>query len=79
MDLAVVGPNAGKRIYVAPRGPFPTTVAHAADGSCPGQGIVTLSPKGERGDLTQVLPTSIANFNATKNISDPHAAIIRLK
>lgn len=79
VDLAVVGPHAGKRIYVALRGPFPTTVAHAADGSCPGLGIVTLSPKGDRGELTQVLPASITNFTGTKNISDPHAAIIRLK
>ena len=79
VDLAIVGPHAGQRIYVALRGPFPTTVAHAAAGSCPGLGIVTLSSKGDTGELTQVLPTFIRNFTNDKNLSDPHAAIIRLK
>lgn len=78
-DLSVAGQTKGKRIYVALRGPFPLTVSHAADGSCPGLGIVTLSPNQTSGTLTQVLPTTVLDAEGSKNLSDPHAAIVRLK
>ncbi|MBM4254735.1 MAG: hypothetical protein FJ147_02430 [Deltaproteobacteria bacterium] len=78
-DLSVGGVPDGKRIYVALRGPFPLTVAHAADGSCPGLDIITLSANRKRGALTHVLPTTVLNFGATRNLSDPHAAIVRIK
>jgi len=67
------------RIYVALRGPVPLTVTHAAEGSCPGLGIVTLSEGGRTGQLTHVLPTTTPNFAGTVNLSDPHAAVVRMK
>lgn len=78
-DLSPGGAPDGGRIYVALRGPFPLTVSHAADGSCPGLGIITLSPNRKSGELTHVLPTTVLNFNADRNLSDPHAAVVRLK
>ncbi|SDH89804.1 hypothetical protein [Nitrosomonas sp. Nm132] len=78
-DFSVAGQTKGRRIYVALRGPFPLTVSHAADGSCPGLGIITLSPNLTSGTLTQVLPTTVLDVGGSKNLSDPHAAIIRLK
>lgn len=78
-DLSVAGIPDGGRIYVALRGPFPLTVSHAASGSCPGLGIITLSPNRKSGTLTHVLPTTVLNFTKTKNLSDPHAAIVRMK
>jgi hypothetical protein len=78
-DLSVGGVPDGGRIYVALRGPFPLTIAHAAEGSCPGLGIITLSPNRKSGQLTHVLPTTVWNFDRTKNLSDPHAAIVRIK
>lgn len=78
-DLSVAGQSEGKRIYVALRGPFPLTISHAADGSCPGLGIITLSPNLTSGTLDHVLPTTILDMEGTKNLSDPHAAIVRLK
>lgn len=78
-DLSPGGVPHGRRIYVALRGPFPLTVAHAADGSCPGLGIIRLSANDRSGALTRVLPTMVSNFDGTRNNSDPHAAIVRLK
>jgi len=54
-------------------------VTHAAVGSCPGLGIVELQQDGRRGILTHVLPTFHANFAGTRNLSDPHGAVVRLK
>jgi hypothetical protein len=78
-DLSVARAPDGGRIYIALRGPFPLTVAHAADGSCPGLGIVTLSPDRRSGELTHVLDTSVLDFAGARNLSDPHAAVVRLK
>lgn len=78
-DLSVAGQTKGKRIYIALRGPFPLTVSHAADGSCPGLGIITLSSDLQSGALTHVLPTIILDVEKSKNLSDPHAAIVRVK
>lgn len=78
-DLSLGGVPNGGRIYVALRGPFPLTVSHAANGSCPGLGIITLSPNRKNGELTDVLPTTVLNFAGDQNLSDPHAAIVRIK
>lgn len=78
-DLGDLSVASGRRIYVALRGPFPLTVSHAADGSCPGLGIVTLSPDRKSGKLSHVLPTTVMGSDATKNLSDPHAVVVRLK
>ncbi|WP_137894869.1 hypothetical protein [Ramlibacter sp. 2FC] len=67
------------RIYVALRGPAPLTVSHAADGSCPGLGIVTLSSDLKSGKLSHVLPTTVLGTDGTKNLSDPHAVVVRRK
>lgn len=66
-------------IYVALRGPFPLSVSHAAQGSCPGLGIVKISQGGRHGRLVGVLPTSHLNYAGTMNISDPHGASVRIK
>lgn len=71
--------NNGDKIYVALRGPHPLTIAHAAAGSCPGLGIITLSPNKKSGELTNVLPSMIMSGDSTKNLSDPHGAIVRKK
>ena len=78
-DLSPGGRPDGGRIYVALRGPFPLTVAHAASGSCPGLGIVSLSANRRSGTLTGALGTSVLDFTGTRNLSDPHAAVVRLK
>ncbi|RCJ16168.1 hypothetical protein A6S26_33895 [Nostoc sp. ATCC 43529] len=71
--------NNGDKIYVALRGPNPLTIAHAAAGSCPGLGIIKLSPNNKSGELTNVLPTMIISGDSMKNLSDPHGAIVRQK
>ncbi len=78
-DLAFSDGPKGNRIYVALRGPFPLTVSHAADGSCPGLGIIDLSPNRRSGSLTAVMDTTVLNADRSKNLSDPHAAIVRRK
>ncbi len=77
-DLLDLSPD-GSRIFVSTRGPKPLSVSHAAAGSCPGLGIVTLSADGKKGVLTSVIPTTWLNFPGTTNISDPHAVIVRMK
>jgi hypothetical protein len=77
-DLLDIAPE-GNRIYVVLRGPFPLTVAHAAQGSRPGLGIIQVSEGGKQGELIGVLPTFHANHAADKNTSDPHAATVRRK
>lgn len=79
LDLSVASAPDGGRLYVGNRGPFPLTIAHAATGSCPGLGIVTLSPNRKSGSLGFNLGTTWLDFTGTKNISDPHAAIVRVK
>lgn len=78
-DLSPGGGPKGDRIYVALRGPFPLTVSHAADGSCPGLGIIDLSPNRRSGSLTAVMDTTVLNADGSRNLSDPHAAIVRRK
>lgn len=76
-DLLDISPR-GDRFYVALRGPFPLTIAHAAAGSCPGLGIVKIKGSGRRGALQYTLPTTWLNFDGTKNISDPHGSAVRV-
>jgi hypothetical protein len=45
----------GKYLVVALRGPVPASVLHAAQGSCPGVGIIRLLSNGKRGKLATVL------------------------
>ncbi len=77
-DLAHLSLN-GSKIYVALRGPNPLSVSHAAVGSCPGLGIITLSRNQKSGQLTHVLSTMITSGDSTKNLSDPHDAAVRIK
>lgn len=77
-DLLDLSPH-GNRFYVALRGPNPLSVAHAASGSCPGLGVVELAADGKTGKLTHVINTNWMDNAGTTNISDPHAAIVRLK
>jgi hypothetical protein len=78
-DLSPGGLPEGGRMYVALRGPYPLSVSHAAQGSCPGLGIITLSADRRSGELTHVLDTSVDDFTASKNLSDPHAVVVRRK
>ncbi len=78
-DLSPSNGQTGGRIYVALRGPFPLTISHAADGSCPGLGIIDLSSSRRSGSLTAVMDTTVLNADGSRNLSDPHAAIVRKK
>ena len=78
-DHAEVTPD-GRMIVVSFRGPLPATVKHAGLGSCSGIGLVTLSGDGgSTGKLTQVFRTFIPDATGTRNLSDIHAAVIRIK
>ena len=76
-DLVDISPD-GKYIVVALRGPHPVTAGHAAVGSCTGFGVVTLDETGTTGELTHVFRTFLSDATGTKNLSDIHAAAIRL-
>jgi hypothetical protein len=75
-DLGDVAPD-GQTIYMALRGPFPLTISHAAAGSCPGLGIIRKDPLTQGWTLASVLPTSVMDYTGAKNLSDPHAVIVR--
>ncbi len=78
-DLVDITPN-GRMIVVAFRGSTPITVKHAALGSCPGFGVVTLSGDGgSTGTLTHVFRTFLSDATGTRNLSDIHAAAVRIK
>lgn len=53
-DLLDATPD-GKYLMVALRGPRPVSVGHAAQGSCPGVGVIELSDDGANGRLVGVL------------------------
>jgi len=53
-DLLEITPD-GKYLMIAFRGPNPVTVAHSAQGSCPGVGIVEVTEGGESGRIVDVL------------------------
>ena len=88
-DLMGVTPD-GKYLVVALRGPAPVTVTHAAQGSCPGVGIIGLQNGGASGSLVAVLRTyntlddaAAAQVGGTDYVgaerSDPHGASARSK
>ena len=77
-DLVDVTPD-GRMIVVSFRGSNPITVKHAALGSCPGFGVVTLSDDGATGALTHVFRTFLPDATGTRNLSDIHAAAVRIK
>jgi hypothetical protein len=56
-DLMDTTPD-GKYLVVALRGPVPASVLHAAQGSCPGVGMIRLLDGGLRGKLATVLRSS---------------------
>ena len=69
----------GSRLIVAFRGSNPVTVKHAALGNCPGFGVVTLDGDESQGELTHVFRTFLSDATGTRNLSDIHTAIVRLK
>ena len=88
-DLMDTTPD-GKYLVVALRGPIPVSVTHAAQGSCPGVGIIEVLDGGESGRLAGVLRTT--NTVDTSDIeapgghpytgnehSDVHGAAVRMK
>ena len=78
-DLVDISPD-GRIIVVAFRGSNPITVKHAALGSCPGFGVVTLAGDGgSTGELTHVFRTFLPDSTGTRNLSDVHAAAVRIK
>ena len=76
-DSADISPDG--RLIIAFRGPHPVSVKHAALGSCGGIGVVTLEGDGSTGTLTHVFRTFLADATGTRNLSDIHAAVIRIK
>ena len=77
-DSLVLSPD-GSLIIISLRGPHPISVTHAAQGSCPGIGVVTLNEDRTDGELTHVFRTFLSDDTGTKNLSDIHMAIVRVK
>lgn len=77
-DLVDISPD-GRMLIASFRGPHPVTVKHAALGSCPGFGVVTLEDDRSTGSLTHVFRTFVSDATGTKNLSDIHAAAVRIK
>ena len=77
-DSLVLSPD-GSMIIVSLRGAHPISVRHAAQGSCPGIGVVTLDEDRTDGELTHVFRTFLSDYTGTKNLSDIHMAIVRIK
>ncbi len=77
-DSVDVSPD-GSRLIVAFRGPHPVSVKHAALGSCGGLGVVTLDRDGSHGTLTHVFRTFLSDATGTRNLSDIHMGVMRIK
>ena len=77
-DLVDISPD-GRMLIASFRGPNPVTVKHAALDSCPGFGVVTLEGDGATGTLTHVFRTFLSDATGTRNLSDIHAAAVRIK
>ena len=88
-DLMDTTPD-GKYLVVALRGPIPVSVTHAAQGSCPGVGIIEVLDGGSSGRLAGVLrttnsvdtsPVAAPGGHAYTGIehSDVHGAAVRKK
>ncbi|WP_201026203.1 hypothetical protein [Mastigocoleus testarum] len=71
-DLVENTPD-GKFLVVALRGPVPVSVTHAAQGSCPGVGIIKLRKRGASGRLVGVLRTTNTVDTAPANAPGGHA------
>lgn len=63
-DLMEFTPD-GEYLAIAFRGPVPVSVAHTAQGSCPGVGLVKMTHGGKRGRLVDILRTT----NTVDNVS----------
>jgi hypothetical protein len=59
----------GKYLVVALRGPMPVSVNHAAQGSCPGVGIIELLDNGKSGQLVTILRST--NTIDTAKVQSP--------
>ena len=77
-DSLVLSPG-GDMIIVSLRGPHPISVTHAAQGSCPGIGVVTLNEDRTDGEVTHVFRTFLSDYTGTRNLSDIHMAVVRIK
>ena len=88
-DLMDTTPD-GKYLVVALRGPTPVSVTHAAQGSCPGVGIIEVLDNGASGKLVGVLRTTNTLDTAPQSApgghpytgtehSDVHGAAVRMK
>jgi|GEM_PF-1307693 hypothetical protein len=88
-DLMYTDPN-GEFLVFAARGPIPVSVTHAAQGSCPGVGIIELTKGGMSGKLAGVLRTTNYVDDTPASApgghsytggehSDPHGASIRVR
>jgi len=81
-DFLEITPD-GEYLMIAFRGPVPVTVGHAAQGSCPGVGIVKITNGGRSGKLVDVLRSTnvVDNVSSGPNYtgverSDIHSAIV---
>ena len=63
----------GRYLVIALRGPVPVSVTHAAQGSCPGVGIVELADDGARGRLVGVLRTTNTLDTSDGGVPGGHA------
>ena len=73
VHLANTHPFPYSYLAVAFRGPAPVTVAHGAQGSCPGVGLVELSSDGMSGKLVDVLrSTNTIDTSASVGITGGH-------
>ena len=73
-DLLDTTPD-GKYLVVAFRGPAPVSVAHSAQGSCPGVGVVELTEDGAYGRLVTVLNTRNSTDNVAVGSPGGHAYV----
>lgn len=69
-DLSATSPNQ-KYVFLAMRGPAPTTFGHSSQGSCPGVGVVKLGKRGRHGRLVRVLPTTNKTPDALLTLEFP--------
>lgn len=77
-DSLALSPD-GSMIIISLRGPHPISVTHAAQGSCPGIGVVTLNEDRTEGEVTHVFRTFLSDYTGTRNLSDIHMAVVRVK
>ncbi len=88
-DLMDRDPN-GKYLFFAARGPAPVSVTHAAQGACPGVGVIKLEDNGKSGTLVNVMRTTNTVDTAPASApggydytgperSDPHGVAVVIK